>query len=212
MFPEASAMDGGGGSAGATDRHRKGTSVVLHLEYQIDMSPFATQKRIKQQWRRLPLIGVLLLLVWSFAIAGELAHALEGSHINTVDPVPAELQLGEELYLKNCSTCHFAVPPAVLPTQTWLQLLQDPNHYGKRIEPPIDPGRLLVWNYLQNFSRPQTADEAIPYRVGASRHFKALHPRVELPQPISLSTCVTCHPGATTYDFRSLTPEWENAN
>ncbi len=131
------------------------------------------------------------------------------TEIGTVDVVPERYQLGQELYLENCATCHIAVPPAVLPTQTWQRILQDSQHYGVNIKPLVDPSRLIVWQYLQTFSRSQAKEEETPYRLNESRYFKALHPQVKLPRPIELSSCVSCHPSAADYNFRSLTPEWQ---
>jgi hypothetical protein len=131
--------------------------------------------------------------------------------IGTVDRVPERYQLGQQLYLENCATCHIALPPQVLPMETWRRLLQDSEHYGQTIKLLVDPPRLLVWNYLQTFSRPQAKEAEIPYRVANSSFFKALHPRVKLPQPATTGSCVTCHPGASQYNFRKLSPEWENS-
>ena len=130
--------------------------------------------------------------------------------IGTVDIVGDRYQLGQELYLENCASCHIALPPAVLPTQTWKQLLQDSEHYGVQLPPLIDPPRLLVWNYLKTFSRSITKAEQVPYRVDESRYFKALHPKVKLPRPVQIGSCVSCHSSATAFNFRSLTPEWES--
>ena len=129
----------------------------------------------------------------------------------TVDRIPERYQLGQQLYLENCATCHIGLPPQVLPTETWRRLLQDPQHYGQTLKLLVDPPRLLVWNYLQTFSRPQAKDEELAYRVINSRYFKALHPRVKLPQPANISSCVTCHPGVSQYNFRNLSSEWENS-
>jgi hypothetical protein len=134
------------------------------------------------------------------------AHSASDA-IGTVDVVPPGYKLSQDLYLENCSSCHIALPPAVLPTQTWQQLLQDSQHYGVELPPLVDPTRLLVWNYLRNFSRPQAKEEQTPYRVHDSRYFKALHPQVKLPRPVQISSCVTCHPSATQYNFRRLTPQ-----
>jgi hypothetical protein len=129
----------------------------------------------------------------------------------TVDPVPQSYTLGQELYLQNCASCHIAVPPAVLPTETWRDLLQDQQHYGTQVPRLMSPAILIVWNYLRTFSRPKLPDEAPPYRVGVSRYFKALHPRVKFSQPVQLATCISCHSNASQYNFRKLTPEWQNA-
>lgn len=129
--------------------------------------------------------------------------------VGTVDPVPPRYQLGQEIYLKNCGTCHIPLPPQVMPTQTWQQLLQDSEHYGVKISLLKDPYRLILWNYLQIFSRPLDREEPIPYRMAQSRYFKALHPLVKLPRPLNPISCATCHPQADSFNFRSLAPNWE---
>lgn len=130
--------------------------------------------------------------------------------IGTVDPTPPAYRLGQDLYLETCQGCHVGVPPAVLPTETWRQLLQDSQHYGQQLTPLVDPARLLVWNYLLLSSRPHAAEETIPFRVQESRYFRALHPNVPLQRPITLAGCVSCHPGAPKYDYRSLTADWSS--
>jgi hypothetical protein len=172
---------------------------------------FIRTKIFRRQGVRSPFVLFLLLLFWSVVISWQLAEAIEPPRIPTVDPVPETLQLGQELYLNNCATCHIAPPPAIFPTETWRDIIQDTNHYGIQIPPLVDPGRLVIWNYLRIFSRLQTPETPIPYRIADSNYFKALHPRVELPESLTLRTCIQCHPGAEQYNFRSLTPEWENA-
>lgn len=198
----------------------------------------ASRTAKRQWWQCSPLILMALLLVWSLGWgwglslvthaalrspslnppsatspsipdAAIVAQAVDNSTLT--DPVPANLQLGQELYLQTCASCHVPIPPAVLPSETWRQLIQDPQHYGVTIQPPLNPSKLLVWNYLRNFSRAQLDGEAIPYRLEQSRLFRALHPKVNLPRPIRVSGCASCHPGAAQYNFRGLTPEWENA-
>lgn len=174
---------------------------------------------------------LVLVLLWSVALGWGLAQAQEtpttvqlaqsipsvenlapkASPIGTVDPVPPKYQLGQELYLENCATCHIGMPPAILPTETWRQLLQDRQHYGQQIKPLVDPPRLLVWDYLRTFSRVQDQEEETPYRIADSRYFKALHPRVQLPRSLTMASCASCHPAAAQFNFRRLTSEWENS-
>lgn len=171
----------------------------------------------KHQLKRKSLGLILVVLAWSLAMGWLLAVAanVQGatpstSDIGTVDVVPEKYQLGQQLYIQNCSTCHLAVPPAVLPTQTWKNLLEDSQHYGaQQYQPLLDPTRILVWRYLATFSRPLEKDEEIPYRVNDSRFFNALHPRVKLSRPVRLSSCVTCHPGANNYNFRRVIPGYD---
>lgn len=175
-------------------------------------------RRLRLRKHSTMLIG--LLLAWSLALGLGLATIMAPSPsvaadpsntTGTVDSIPQRYQLGQQLYLENCATCHIGVPPAALPTQTWRELLRDPQHYGAELQPLVDPPRYLVWNYLQFASRQVAADEKVPYRVADSKYFKVLHPKVELPQKATLATCISCHPGTNQFSFRSLTPNWENA-
>jgi mono/diheme cytochrome c family protein len=181
--------------------------------------------------KRSPLILFIAILAWSLAIgwggslvlssdspatALDLAQANAPNNsatIGTVDPVTPRHQLGQDLYLQNCSTCHIAVPPGVLPTEAWAKLLQQEEHYGTKLEPLTRPSILIVWQYLQHFSRrlTQKEQENVPDRLQFSRYFKAFHPNVKFSQSIELGGCVTCHPGAPKFNFRTLTAEWENS-
>jgi hypothetical protein len=186
--------------------------------------PKRVRSRIRRQKRgRSPATLLLILLVWSILMGWGLSLAVGAtvkpeivaqatSTIGTVDPIPERYQLGKELYLENCATCHIAIPPEVLPSESWRRLLLEPEqHYGKQLEPILGPSRLILWEYLKAFSRPLIEKEKIPFGVSESRFFKALHPRVKLPKPVRPASCVTCHPGVAQFNFRSLTAEWEKA-
>ncbi len=166
----------------------------------------------------------LLLLVWSICLGWGLS-LIGGATVKpaivaqstpaesaTVEEIPARYKLGKELYLENCASCHVALPPEVLPSETWRRLLLEPEqHYGQQLKPLIGPTLLVMWEYLRTFSRPQAQKEQVPYRVSESRFFKALHPRVKFTEKVSIGSCVSCHPGAAQFNYRSLTPEWENS-
>ncbi|HEY9864391.1 MAG TPA: hypothetical protein V6D21_09480 [Candidatus Obscuribacterales bacterium] len=161
--------------------------------------------------------------IWSIGIALGMAQTLNAvsphrsqvsqiSQIASVDNIQPGTALGHEVYLNTCSSCHIAIPPQVFPTQTWQQVIQDPQHYGATLQPLEGPSLLLMWKYLQTYSRPiAVKDETIPYRFNRSRYFKALHPRVDIPEPLTVNSCVSCHPGASQFNFRSLTSEWQNS-
>lgn len=179
--------------------------------------------KIAQPKKRQKPLGLLLLLFfwsaivgWSLTLVTQLPaqsqQLISLSPTGTVDIVPQRYQLGQELYLKNCASCHIGVPPAVLPTETWLDIIQDSQHYGKELTPLVDPERLLVWEYLRTFSRTRSPEEErTPYRVNQSRYFRALHPQIKLAQSLALGSCISCHPKVTEYDFRTLSSEWQNA-
>ena len=158
------------------------------------------------------IIAIFLLGFWSLFLGIGVAFALDSKVIPSTDPVPGRYQAGYEIYLETCSTCHIPIPPAVLPSETWKKILEQPDkHYGTQL---TDINRLtqrLLWDYLSAFSRPLATDEPMPLYSEQSRYFKALHPRVELPKQMSTKTCLVCHPNATKFDYRTLDPEWENA-
>ena len=129
----------------------------------------------------------------------------------SVDYVPERFVAGRDTYLESCSTCHIAIPPDVLSTEAWRKILERPqNHYGTSVE-LISLSQVLMWDYLRAYSRPLGKDEPLALYLDQSRYMKALHPRVTLPQPVTHKTCIACHPGATSFDFRTLTPQWDNS-
>lgn len=118
-------------------------------------------------------------------------------------------QISRELYLENCASCHIPIPAEVLPTETWQQILENPQkHYGESLPRMISINTRLIWNYLRTFSRPLLLNETKPQYVTNSRYFRALHPQVDLPQPVTHQSCILCHPGAQKLDYRTLSPEW----
>ena len=186
-----------------------------------------TQQHLLRLFKRLRVKVILYLLLglWSLVLGWGMALALERptqldsdslpsplTHLKSVDPVPTRYQPGYELYLETCSSCHIALPPGVLPSESWKKLLEEPDdHYGEQLTELIRITQLLIWEYLSTFSRPLLKDEPLPLYVERSRYFRALHPRVDLPDPTTSKTCLTCHPNASQFDYRTLTPEWEDA-
>ncbi len=151
--------------------------------------------------RLLVILGIFLCclgLGWSLA-----AWSLE--------PIPERFTAGRETYLESCKGCHIAIPPQVMPTETWRKLLEKPqNHYSTSVD-LLSLSQVLIWDYLRAYSRPLYKDEPLPLYLEQSRYFKALHPRVPLPQPLTEKTCANCHLNANSFDFRSLTPQWDNS-
>ncbi len=176
--------------------------------------------------RRSPLILLLLLVVWSVVMGWGLAQARElplssppstgittaaSQTIASLEPLPSPLDVGRQYYLNSCGSCHVALPPMVLPTETWRQLLLEPQHYGVTLDLPRGPVLRVMWSYLSNASRAQREDETVPFRVAQSRFFRALHPRVKFATPPNATGCASCHIGAKEFDYQSLSPQWRNA-
>ncbi len=124
-----------------------------------------------------------------------------------VDPIDPRLEASYRVYLNECATCHVALPPAVLPTQTWQTLIIDPAHYGLTLTDITSFEKQLIINYLQAYSRSHPSRDPLPFRLADSDYFRALHPNVTLPQPLNLRTCASCHLLATTQNYRDIAPD-----
>ncbi len=148
------------------------------------------KQRAKLFLRRLSLglltVGLTCLLGMGLAQAVDSPYGM-------VDPVDARYETGYNVYIEQCITCHVALPPAVLPVETWLTLITDPAHYGIVLPTLTQFDQQLMLNYLQTYSRRQPSGTSSPYRLEDSDYFQALHPQVSLPQPLDLRSCVTCH-------------------
>ncbi|MBJ7900534.1 MAG: hypothetical protein GC158_11580 [Cyanobacteria bacterium RI_101] len=130
-----------------------------------------------------------------------------------VDAIPSRYKPGFEAYWDTCSTCHIALPPEVLPTESWQTILQRPDeHFGVAVPNINRFTQLLIWDYVSAFSRPLPPNSVVPLYAEKSRYFKVLHPGVELPADTTAKTCVVCHPQVKSFNFRALTPEWEKGS
>ena len=211
-------------------------SIVVKCEETHSPLPMKTLRKRKSNTRRQSapaIVGLTLLLILFTVLMGiGLAQAIEPKSVpNRIQPTPQSStqstsqpiiqpdpvndrdKAGQILYLENCATCHLGIPPAVMPTQTWQALLQDPQHYGINIKLPQGTDRRILWNYIKTASRPiaDTGDR-VPYRIGDSRYFRALHPKIKFAEKPTLTTCITCHPSAQGFNFRTLTPEAEKSS
>ncbi|MGB3670144.1 MAG: hypothetical protein WA783_10785 [Phormidesmis sp.] len=148
-------------------------------------------KQKAQRFLRRLSLGLLTAGLISFLGIG-LAQAVDSPY-GMVDPVDARYATGYNVYVEQCATCHIALPPAVLPVETWQTLITDRAHYGIMLAPLTQFDQQLMLNYLQTYSRPQPGGSFPPYRLKDSVYFQALHPNVPLPQPLGLDSCLSCH-------------------
>jgi hypothetical protein len=157
--------------------------------------------------RRL-LLSLFIIITWSCGLGLTLAQV----NPNTSIPPQTTLDTGKSLYLENCASCHIPIPPEVLPTETWKEILEKPQqHYGTEVTTLVRISQVVIWQYVSTFSRPLRPQEPQPAYVEQSRYFKALHPRVEFTTTINSQSCLKCHPGAQELNYQKLSPEWDNA-
>ncbi|MGF1487959.1 MAG: cytochrome C [Prochloraceae cyanobacterium] len=173
-----------------------------------NFSKLSRQVMQKLRSRKYSTILFLIIFSWSTVLGWGMAVAFDrpiAEIVASIDPVTKPYQLGQQFYVENCSSCHIPLPPEVLPTATWKTILENPqDHYGVELEQLYGPQRLLIWNYLRDFSRSLMAEEPEPQYLARSRYFKAIHPQVEFSEPISVRTCITCHPSADRFNYRII--------
>ncbi|MGB3292372.1 MAG: hypothetical protein WBB01_05160 [Phormidesmis sp.] len=157
------------------------------------------EHRLFSQPVYLSLCTLMIALLVSALLGTGLARATTSPY-GMVDPVDSQQIAGYQIYIEQCATCHVALPAAVLPTQTWQTLVTDPAHYGVSLAPISRFNQQLMLRYLQTYSRFSQGDR-VPYRLQGSPYFQALHPKVDLPQPLNLSSCTGCHLGAAEQDY-----------
>ncbi|MGK7906441.1 MAG: hypothetical protein AB4040_04330 [Synechococcus sp.] len=150
-----------------------------------------------------------LAIVLSAIVALGLGWGLQAQEDNAVPEWAEGYRFGAQVYVEACGSCHTALPPEVMPRETWRILLQSADHYGVQIEVLQEPFLPAAWKFLQDFSRPRRDDEQIPYRLKNSRFFNALHPDVEFVETVKPTGCLNCHPRANLGDFVRLANEWQ---
>jgi hypothetical protein len=164
-----------------------------------------------QKWKRWMLFGGVVLgastLGLGYARVFAQGKNLEGgvkTEQTTPEPIQEKYQLAADQYAKNCSSCHVPIPPQVFPSDTWQQLLTQPDHYGVSLKQMRGPELKLIYLYLKDYSRGLKEKEATPFYFSESRYFKALHPKVDLPEPLDTGSCLECHPSARQNNYRTL--------
>lgn len=166
----------------------------------IDWLKLTVRSQVKRRsiFLKVPVVG-LTTFVLSALLSMGLAHAIDSPY-GMVDPVDVRYESGYTVYIEQCATCHVALPPAVLPVESWQTIVLDPAHYGVSLG-LTQFDQQLILNYLQPYSRRNTGRGALPYRLGDSDYFQALHPQVELPTLLNLRSCASCHFNADAQDY-----------
>ncbi|MBK7794502.1 MAG: diheme cytochrome c [Betaproteobacteria bacterium] len=139
-------------------------------------------------WMTVPLLTLLLLAV-------------------DVEAKTRRFTADSAIWRAECSGCHVAYPPALLPAADWRQLMGSlTRHFGA--DASVDPSvateidRFLAANAGRGESR---ATEAQP-RITTTRWFRHKHDEVSAavfrsPSVETAANCAACHPGAATGAF-----------
>ena len=81
------------------------------------------------------LIISVAIILWCVSIGWAFNQALGADPsprlAQSLRPDRSTVEAGKEMYVSTCSGCHIPIPPEVLPTETWQELLENPQkHYG----------------------------------------------------------------------------------
>jgi Dihaem cytochrome c len=110
-------------------------------------------------------------------------------------------------YEAECSSCHIAFPPRLLPAPSWQRIIAGlSNHFGTdaSVEPPV-AAELSAW--LTAHARQRGCQEAPPDdRISRSRWFLSQHDDIAAPvwkrdAVRSAANCQACHRGAAQGRF-----------
>lgn len=119
--------------------------------------------------------------------------------------------------LEECSDCHMAFPPEMLPARSWEKMMRGlENHFGESAELDPETTRIIEEYYVENagdqglFGRWRfrgLSDDNPPLRITEMAYFKREHSgrefdyyarRLKVKSPVD---CVACHPGARSGYF-----------
>lgn len=122
-------------------------------------------------------------------------------------------------YIKECSSCHFAYQPGLLPSRSWKKIMSDlENHFGDNAELDIAVQKELLRYMMDNGAdrsdhrRSKKIMRSIenkdtPLRITKVRYFRHKHEDLPKrmvegnPKVTSLGNCGACHTQADTGSF-----------
>ena len=133
------------------------------------------------------------------------------SHAQRAVPVPALTA-----YQQECSVCHFAYPPGLLPAESWKSITDNlPKHFSTHVLLNSDTQSLIA-NWLQaNAINPDWVGTQIPpdSRITRADWWQQIHkPSKKLTAKVwknpyikSASNCAACHRGAPNGEYSAKT-------
>lgn len=143
-----------------------------------------------------------------FALVPFAAPAADGNRYGGEDRgkplLPARV---DALWQKECSSCHIAYPPGLLPAASWRNVMSTlDRHFGTDASLSVQERDGIAAFLVANASNRWTASTA-PLRITESQWFKAKHGREIAPEVWkraavkTRANCQACHAGAAEGDF-----------
>lgn len=160
------------------------------------------------------IVAVLGLVILSTQVS--LGDDDEGEHrYSLFERKPGVAPVTNHLYEQECSSCHFAYPPGLLPAQSWQKIMATlDDHFGENAE-LTEADRNAIQEYLlgnsadhaqlrrsKKIMRSLTEGET-PLRITELAYFKREHHDIparivkDNPKVGSFSQCDSCHQDAS---------------
>lgn len=138
----------------------------------------------------------------------------EGEHHRSsavAKPLNKQDQAAAALYKKECSSCHMAYQPSLLPKRSWDKTMNTlDNHFGT--DATLDPSdHKTIQNYLASYAskndRLVDMKGAVALRISETPYFVREHREVTKkmvtqPQVKSFANCNACHSKAESGSYR----------
>jgi hypothetical protein len=111
-------------------------------------------------------------------------------------------------YQQECSACHVAYPPTLMPSASWVRILSNlPNHFG--VDASVDSTTLKEisgWVKAHAGTYKRVSEEPSQDRITRTAWFARKHDEVsaatwKLPAVKSAANCAACHSTADKGDF-----------
>ncbi len=164
----------------------------------MNQNPLSTHRRRRTAALRMVGVSLALAALSPLAVADR-EHDHERDHY----AVPLS-----PLYTQECSSCHIAFPPGMLPALSWQRLMGNlSKHYGTDASLDEATSATLAAWLAGNAGGNRRVSEPPPQdRITTAAWFQQKHREVsaatwKLPAVKSAANCAACHPDADRGDF-----------
>jgi hypothetical protein len=111
-------------------------------------------------------------------------------------------------WVKECSACHIAYAPGLLPAESWRKLMSGLDKHFETDASLTAPENQDVTNFLVANASNRWTGAGAPLRITETQWFKSKHSAEEVAPAVwkrasvrSAANCQACHPGAGKADF-----------
>jgi len=169
---------------------------------------------MKKKYMLLAASSLSLVLFWSISFGDD-----DHDEMQFWKRQPGVAPVSNELYKKECGSCHFAYQPGLLPEQSWKKIMAGlEDHFGDNAELSLDVSQKIS-DYLANNSADKVdsrrskkimrslSHSSAPLRITDVPYIKRKHDEIpnrlitKNDKVVSLSHCDACHQNVESGSF-----------